>query len=99
VSVAINVRRCSAPVPRGRRAGRPGCGCCGGWRSGGPNLVAEPKVTVELAEEFCEAVATPLAGTERDRVWAELKRLYPFFADHEAATTRTIPVVALTRAS
>ena len=42
-------------------------------------------------------MATPLAGVERDRAWTELKRLYPFFADHEAATTRTIPVVALTR--
>jgi len=61
------------------------------------NLVAEPKVTVELADESYPALATPLVGAERDRVWAELKRQYPFFADHEAATTRTIPLVALTR--
>ena len=30
-------------------------------------------------------------------MWTELKRRYPFFADHEAAATRTIPVVAITR--
>jgi hypothetical protein len=27
-----------------------------------------------------------------------LKQTYPFFADHEAKTSRVIPVVALTRA-
>ena len=61
------------------------------------NLLAEPRVTVELDTETYDAVATQLVGAERDRVWAELKQQYPFFADHEAATTRTIPVVALTR--
>lgn len=61
------------------------------------NLEAEPKVTVELADTSYDAVATPLAGAERERAWAELTRLYPFFAEHEAATTRTIPVVAVTR--
>ncbi len=43
-------------------------------------------------------MATPLDGPDRDRMWAELKRHYPFFADHEAAAPRTIPVVELTRA-
>jgi deazaflavin-dependent oxidoreductase (nitroreductase family) len=62
------------------------------------NLVAEPKVTVELDTESYEGTATPLTVAERDRVWTELKSRYPFFADHEAATTRTIPVVAITRA-
>ena len=61
------------------------------------NLVAEPRVTVELDTESYEGTATPLTGAERDRVWTELKGRYPFFADHEAATTRTIPVVAITR--
>jgi deazaflavin-dependent oxidoreductase (nitroreductase family) len=62
------------------------------------NLVAEPRVTVELDTESYDGMATPLAGAQRDRVWAELKLRYPFFAEHEAATTRTIPVVAITRA-
>ena len=61
------------------------------------NLVTDPHVRVELADESYDAVATALTGVERDRAWTELKQLYPFFADHEAATTRTIPVVALTR--
>ena len=62
------------------------------------NLVAEPAVTVELADEGYPARAAPLAGAERDRAWAQLKEQYPFLADHEAGTSRTIPVVALTRA-
>jgi deazaflavin-dependent oxidoreductase (nitroreductase family) len=61
------------------------------------NLVANPRVTVEVGDDTYEALATPLAGAERDEVWAMIKETYPFFADHEAKTTRTIPVVALTR--
>ncbi|GEA88916.1 nitroreductase/quinone reductase family protein [Cellulomonas cellasea] len=62
------------------------------------NLVARPRVRVELGDEAFDAVATTLTGEERDRVWSRLVALYPFFADHAAATARTIPVVELTRA-
>jgi deazaflavin-dependent oxidoreductase (nitroreductase family) len=61
------------------------------------NLVADPQVGVELDGDSYRGTATPLQGAERERVWAELKRHYPFFADHEAGTARTIPVVAITR--
>jgi deazaflavin-dependent oxidoreductase (nitroreductase family) len=63
------------------------------------NLVAEPRVTVEIGDERYEAIATPLDGEDREQTWERLKRLYPFFADHEVkAEGRTIPVVALARA-
>ena len=62
------------------------------------NLVARPQVTVEIGDESYPALATPTEGADRDRVWTLLKQTYPFFADHEKATERTIPVVALTRA-
>jgi deazaflavin-dependent oxidoreductase (nitroreductase family) len=62
------------------------------------NLVANPRVTVEVGDETYEAVATPLEGEERDRLWTMLKQTYPFFAEHETSTSRAIPVVALTRA-
>jgi deazaflavin-dependent oxidoreductase (nitroreductase family) len=62
------------------------------------NLVANPRVTVEVGVETYEAVAAPLEGEERDRVWTMLKQTYPFFADHDRSTSRAIPVVALTRA-
>ena len=61
------------------------------------NLTANPRVTVEVGDETYEATATATEGADRARVWAMLKQEYPFFADHEAATERTIPVVALTR--
>lgn len=61
------------------------------------NLVADPRVTVEVGDETFPAVATTLEGTERVRAWSMLKESYPFFADHEASTERIIPVVALTR--
>jgi deazaflavin-dependent oxidoreductase (nitroreductase family) len=62
------------------------------------NLAASPRVTVEVGDETYDAVAQPLAGEQRERAWAMLKENYPFFAEHEAKTERTIPVVALTRA-
>ena len=63
------------------------------------NLEADPHVTVEIGDESYPAIATPTAGTDYERVWAEIKERYPFFADHEQkAAPRVIPVVALTRA-
>ena len=61
------------------------------------NLVADPQVQVEVADEAYLALAAPLEGAERDRTWTEIKRLYPFFADHEAKVDREIPVVELRR--
>jgi deazaflavin-dependent oxidoreductase (nitroreductase family) len=61
------------------------------------NLVANPDVVVEVGDERFEATAVPLTGGERDRLWSMLKENYPFFAEHEAKTSREIPVVALTR--
>lgn len=61
------------------------------------NVVADPRVTVEVGDETYEATATELTGEDRARTWAMLKERYPFFADHEAKVARTIPVVALVR--
>ncbi len=62
------------------------------------NLVADPRVTVEVGDQTYAAVARPTSGEEREHLWTMLKQAYPFFADHEAKTDRTIPVVALTPA-
>ncbi len=63
------------------------------------NLVAEPRVTVEVGRDRYQATAAVLAGAERDQRWATLTEAYPFFADHERQAGRTIPVVALTAVS
>lgn len=61
------------------------------------NLRADPRVHVEVGDEEFDAVATPLVGADRAQVWDRLVELYPFFADHAAATSREIPVVELAR--
>jgi len=63
------------------------------------NLVADHCVVVEVGTERFEATALPLTGSEREREWTMLKETYPFFAEHEAKTSREIPVVALTRSA
>jgi deazaflavin-dependent oxidoreductase (nitroreductase family) len=63
------------------------------------NLVAHPEVIVESGAERYSATAVPLAGGERERVWARIVAEHPFFAEHQAGIARTIPVVALVRRS
>jgi deazaflavin-dependent oxidoreductase (nitroreductase family) len=63
------------------------------------NLLADPTVRVEIGDQDYPATATPLAGDDRARAWAEIKAAYPFFADHETKAGREIPVVALTAAA
>jgi deazaflavin-dependent oxidoreductase (nitroreductase family) len=61
------------------------------------NLVAHPEVTVEVGTENYPARATVLQGEERDRLFKRHSEQYPGFAEYQAKTTRTIPVVALER--
>jgi len=61
------------------------------------NLVAHPRVTVELGEEAFEADATVASSDERDRLYAVQSERYPRFADYEQKATREIPAVLLRR--
>src|SRR5262245_31642779 len=61
------------------------------------NLVANPEVTVEVGADTYQATAIVPGRAERDRLFAEVARRYPFFADHQAKVSRTIPVVVLPR--
>jgi len=61
------------------------------------NLVAHPTVTVELGSETFEATATVITGEERERLWAWTTQQWPLLAEHQAKTTRQIPLVALQR--
>ena len=61
------------------------------------NLVAHPDVTVEADGEAFRATAKPLEGDEYEQVFASIQGDYPFFAEHQAKTSRKIPVVALIR--
>src|SRR5690242_5670401 len=61
------------------------------------NLVAHPGVTVEVGTETFDATAVVMEGAERERLWTRIVEMYPFFAEHQARTTRQIPVIALER--
>ncbi|MGI5164871.1 nitroreductase/quinone reductase family protein [Spirillospora sp. CA-253888] len=59
------------------------------------NLRANPRVTVESGAFTYEADALVLEGAERDAAFARAVEAEPGWAEYQAATTRTIPVVAL----
>jgi deazaflavin-dependent oxidoreductase (nitroreductase family) len=61
------------------------------------NLVAHPRVTVEIGDEIFDATASEITGAEREQLWAKIVERYPFFAEHQAKIDRQIPVVALER--
>ena len=61
------------------------------------NLVAHPQATVEVGEDRFDVTASVLTGAERDKIYEQQAALYPGFAEYQAMTTRTIPVVALER--
>lgn len=63
------------------------------------NLVANPQVTLEVGTEKYTANATIVTGAERDRLYNQQARKYPGFAEYQEKTSRTIPVVSLTRTS
>jgi len=61
------------------------------------NLVAHPEATVEVGTKTFDVTATVVTGEERERLYAEQARRYPFFAEYQEKTTRRIPVIALKR--
>ena len=61
------------------------------------NLVVHPHVTVEVGTETFDAIAVVTEDAERDQLWTQGVALYPFLAEHQAKTTRQIPVIALSR--
>ncbi|TAK68175.1 MAG: nitroreductase family deazaflavin-dependent oxidoreductase [Actinomycetota bacterium] len=61
------------------------------------NLLAHPEVSVEQGTQSYDAVARPLQGEERDRLYARQAELFPVFADYEVKAPRVIPVVGLER--
>jgi deazaflavin-dependent oxidoreductase (nitroreductase family) len=61
------------------------------------NLIAHPTVTVEFKSEIFDATAIVMEGAERERLWNKVVQQYPFFVEHQAKTTRQIPLIALER--
>jgi len=61
------------------------------------NIVANPKVTIEIGADTYSAVATDLHGAERDQAWDRHVEQLPNFGEYPAKVTgRTIPVIRVT---
>jgi deazaflavin-dependent oxidoreductase (nitroreductase family) len=60
------------------------------------NVLANPKVTLEVGVERLDATAEAASPEERERLWAMITEQNPGFKEYEGKTTRTIPVVILT---
>jgi deazaflavin-dependent oxidoreductase (nitroreductase family) len=61
------------------------------------NLLANPRVTVEVGTETFEVEAVELTGEERDLVWKKIVEAMPGFGEYQENTDRIIPLVALAR--
>ena len=66
------------------------------------NVQVNPVVEVEVAgpegpERFPASARMAAEGRERDLLYAQMTEVWPAFADYQAKTTRTIPVVLLKR--
>ena len=61
------------------------------------NLIAHPKVSVEMGTERFEAEAEVVTEPERTRLYDRIVTIMPGFADYQRKTSRVIPVIALRR--
>ena len=61
------------------------------------NLVADPKVTVEIGGEKHAMTARTATPEEKARLWPMLVDMYGGYADYQARTDRQIPVIICSR--
>lgn len=62
------------------------------------NLLAHPDIDIETPDDGTVPVhVTQLHGAQRDTAYAQFKAMSPRFIQYELNTTRTIPVLQLTR--
>jgi F420H(2)-dependent quinone reductase len=57
------------------------------------NLVADPKVTIEVDGETIPMIARTATPAEKARLWPMLVDMYRGYAEYQARTEREIPVV------
>jgi len=72
----------------------------GGWKTNPAwyyNLVANPRVMIEVCAETFAATAVVAGGEERERLFALHAQAYPQFTYYQGKTRRRIPVVTIVR--
>lgn len=57
------------------------------------NLVADPKVTVQIKGETLQLTAHEATEEERQLYWPKLVEMYPTYDDYQSWTQRKIPLV------
>jgi deazaflavin-dependent oxidoreductase (nitroreductase family) len=61
------------------------------------NILAEPKVKVQIKGEKFDAIARTATGSEREWLWGEAVKQWPNYDIYQSRTTREIPVVVIER--
>ena len=83
-----DAERCVVIASKGGAPAHPG------WYA---NLLADPKVRVQVGDQRFDAHAITATGDERARLWKMMEELYPPYRRYqERAAPREIPVVVLT---
>ncbi|WTW99493.1 nitroreductase family deazaflavin-dependent oxidoreductase [Streptomycetaceae bacterium NBC_01309] len=59
------------------------------------NLLAQPRVEVQVKDRRIAAVARTAEGAERERLWGLMVGLWPNYDAYQERTDRSIPVVVL----
>jgi len=62
------------------------------------NLVADPRVEVQIKGDRFAARARIAPDEEKPAMWQHMLEVWPAYADYQSKTTREIPVVVLERA-
>jgi deazaflavin-dependent oxidoreductase (nitroreductase family) len=63
------------------------------------NLKANPEIDVEVGTETFPVQVTEAGGAEREGIWTRAVAAMPGFGEYQEKTTRTIPVLVLSRAA
>jgi deazaflavin-dependent oxidoreductase (nitroreductase family) len=61
------------------------------------NLSVHPEVGVQIEGDRFRAQARTAEGDERERLWRQMNRVWPHYAEYQEKTEREIPVVVLER--
>ena len=61
------------------------------------NLVANPRVKLQVGADKFDAKARTATGTERAELWKKMTKIWPAYDEYQTKTKREIPVVVLER--
>jgi deazaflavin-dependent oxidoreductase (nitroreductase family) len=61
------------------------------------NLLADPRVVLQVGPEVFEASARPATAAERARLWQLMVAVFPYYDGYQGRTRREIPVVVVER--